>query len=140
MQIQDVFRTYGDDLKRVEEQMETHLRSGVHLIPEIIHHLLNFNKPILATGGGGYNVENTVRAWALVWQTFCGEEEENDLSIGMGGVMLQSAEWLGGLRDRELPVRAEQRAVVEPAVRETVQRIRQTVFPLHGLPADFECD
>ena len=40
MQIQDVFRTYGDDLKRVEEQMETHLRSGVHLIPEIIHHLI----------------------------------------------------------------------------------------------------
>ncbi|HUH66023.1 MAG TPA: polyprenyl synthetase family protein [Syntrophales bacterium] len=40
MQIQDVFSAYGDDLKRVEEQMEAHLRSGVYLIPEIIHHLI----------------------------------------------------------------------------------------------------
>ena len=40
MQIQDVFRYYADDLKRVEEYMETYLRSEVRLIPEIIHHLI----------------------------------------------------------------------------------------------------
>ena len=40
MQIQDVFRYYGNDLKRVEENMEMHLRSEVRLIPKIIHHLL----------------------------------------------------------------------------------------------------
>jgi len=40
MQIQDVFRYYGDDLKRVEEHMEMYLRSEVHLIPEIIQHLI----------------------------------------------------------------------------------------------------
>jgi octaprenyl-diphosphate synthase len=40
MQIQDVFRYYGNDLKRVEENMEMHLRSEVRLIPEIIHHLI----------------------------------------------------------------------------------------------------
>ena len=40
MQIQEVFRIYGDDLKRVEEHMEMYLRSEVHLIPEIIHHLI----------------------------------------------------------------------------------------------------
>jgi octaprenyl-diphosphate synthase len=40
MQIQDVFRYYGDDLKSVEEHMEVYLRSEVHLIPEIIHHLI----------------------------------------------------------------------------------------------------
>jgi acetoin utilization protein AcuC len=142
-----LIRAFNPDVLVVEFGMDTlagdpltHLMLTNNAYPEIIHRLLDFDEPILATGGGGYNVENTVRAWALAWQTFCGEEEENDLSVGMGGVMLQSAEWLGGLRDRELPVRAEQRAVVEPAVRETVQKIRQTVFPLHGLPADFECD
>jgi acetoin utilization protein AcuC len=114
----------------------THLALTNNVYPEIVHRLLNFGKPILATGGGGYNVENTVRGWALVWQTFCGEEDENDLGVGMGGVMLQSTEWLGGLRDRELPVRAEQRAAVEPVVRETARRIRRTVFPLHGLPVE----
>ena len=40
MQIQDVFHYFGSDLKRVEEHMETYLRSEVRLIPEIIHHLI----------------------------------------------------------------------------------------------------
>ncbi|MBA4422789.1 MAG: octaprenyl diphosphate synthase [Syntrophus sp. (in: bacteria)] len=40
MQIQDVFRYYANDLKRVEENMEMSLRSEVRLIPEIIHHLI----------------------------------------------------------------------------------------------------
>ena len=40
MQIQDVFHYYGNDLKRVEENMEMYLRSEVRLIPEIIHHLI----------------------------------------------------------------------------------------------------
>ena len=40
MQIQDVFHYFGNDLKRVEENMEMHLRSEVRLIPEIIHHLI----------------------------------------------------------------------------------------------------
>lgn len=40
MQIQDVFRYFADDLKRVEEHMEMYLRSEVRLIPEITHHLI----------------------------------------------------------------------------------------------------
>src|SRR5512147_2353015 len=40
MQIQDVFHYFGNDLKRVEEHMETYLRSDMRLIPEIIHHLV----------------------------------------------------------------------------------------------------
>ena len=40
MQIQDVFQRYSDDLNRVEECMETCLRSDVRLIPQIIHHII----------------------------------------------------------------------------------------------------
>ena len=40
-----------------------HLTNNTHA--EILDKLLGFNKPILATGGGGYHVENTVRGWAL---------------------------------------------------------------------------
>ena len=65
---------------------------------------------MLVAGGGGYHVENTVRGWALAWRTFCGENDECDFAIGMGGVMLANTEWAGGLRDRVLPVSAEQRA------------------------------
>ncbi len=40
MQMQDVFRYFESDLKKVEEHMEMYLRSEVLLIPEIVHHLI----------------------------------------------------------------------------------------------------
>jgi len=42
-----------------------HLYLTNNIYAEVIDHLLSFDKPILATGGGGYNIDNTVRAWAL---------------------------------------------------------------------------
>jgi len=40
VQIHDVFRYYGDDLRRVEEYMEKHLHSEISVIPEIAYHLI----------------------------------------------------------------------------------------------------
>jgi acetoin utilization protein AcuC len=111
----------------------THLRLTNNAHADILDRLLRFNRPMLVVGGGGYHLENTVRGWALAWKTLCGEEE-HDLSFGMGGVMLGSSEWAGGLRDHELPVTPEQRAAVEPALDATLATIIRTVFPLHGLP------
>ena len=41
MQMQDVFRLFGEDLKQVEVHMENYLRSEVRLIPEIIRHIID---------------------------------------------------------------------------------------------------
>ena len=41
MQMQDVFRLFGDDIKQVEVHMESYLRSEVRLIPEIIRHIID---------------------------------------------------------------------------------------------------
>ena len=79
----------------------THLRLTNNAVVEVIERLLRFNHPMLVAGGGGYHVENTVRGWALAWRTCCGENEECDFGLGMGGVMLASTEWAGGLRDRD---------------------------------------
>jgi acetoin utilization protein AcuC len=100
---------------------------------EIINHLMSFGKPILATGGGGYNVENTVRAWALAWSIFCGADQGEDIHHAIGGVLLESTEWQGGLRDRELPVTDSQRETVMPALDATIEKIKKTIFPIHGL-------
>jgi hypothetical protein len=113
----------------------THLRMTNNVVVEVIERLLRLNCPVLVAGGGGYHVENTVRGWALAWQTFCGENEAYDFSMGMGGVMLASSEWAGGLRDRTLAVAAEQRHDVEPKLQATLQTITQNVFRLHGLAA-----
>lgn len=100
---------------------------------EVINHLLSFNKPIVATGGGGYNVDNTVRAWALAWSIFCGADAGQHLGQAIGGVLLESTEWQGGLRDRALAVSESQRKTVVSAVKATIEAIKSTIFPIHGL-------
>jgi acetoin utilization protein AcuC len=143
----DVFRTvvlplirsFNPDLLIVELGMDglagdplAHLHLTNNVYADIVKQLVQLGKPILATGGGGYHVENTVRGWALAWSILCGEEPE-DLSIGMGGVMLENTDWFGGLRDRVLLTDAGQRGHVDEEVRQVIDRIRKTVFPIHGI-------
>ena len=64
MQMQDVFQRYADDLKRVEERMDVHLRSKIDLIPEIIQHLI---------GGGGKRFRPLL---LLICSEICGYKGE----------------------------------------------------------------
>jgi len=109
-----------------------HLNLTNNVYVDIINSILEQEKPVLATGGGGYNVESTVRAWALAWSALCGEEE-HDLGIGLGGVMLENTEWAGGLRDRTLITDAGIRDTVDAEIQRVTQYIKDNVFPLHGL-------
>ena len=111
----------------------THLHMTNNATVEVVRRLLRWRRPILVCGGGGYNVENTVRGWALAWRTFAGEGDEDDFSIGMGGCMLGSSEWAGGLRDRDLAVTTERRAAVEPELNASIEAIIKNIFPYHGL-------
>jgi acetoin utilization protein AcuC len=110
-----------------------HLRLTNNVYADIISHLLRFNKPILAAGGGGYNVDNTVRAWALAWTVLCGVPTGQDLNPTVAGVMLENVEWQGGLRDRALAVSSQQRNAVMPAIEATIQTLKAKVFPIHRL-------
>ncbi|MCJ7777436.1 MAG: acetoin utilization protein AcuC [Sedimentisphaerales bacterium] len=121
----------GADALAGDPLANLYLTNNVYV--EIINSLLSFNKPILATGGGGYNIQNTVRAWALAWSVLCGEDMEQGQNPAVGGVMLGSTEWQGGLRDRRLVVSKTQRETVLPAVERTIELIKATVFPIHGL-------
>ena len=100
---------------------------------DVLRKVLAFEKPILMTGGGGYNVENTVRAWALAWSVLSGQDDDDYGNTGLGGVMLGSAEWKGGLRDRELVIPEQQREAVTQALAYTVKKVKSLVFPIHGL-------
>ncbi len=110
-----------------------HLHLTNNVYADILQRLVRTGKPLLAVGGGGYNVNQTVRAWALCWSVLC-EEEADDWAIGMGGVMMENTDWIGGLRDRTLLSDAGQHHTVISEVRATINTIRETVFPLHGLP------
>ncbi len=110
-----------------------HLRLTNNAHAEIIDRLLRFNKPLLATGGGGYHVDNTVRGWALAWKIMCGVGAESDIALGMGGAMLQSTEWSGGLRDRVLPMNEQHCEAVETAIQATIRSLTRNVFKYHGI-------
>lgn len=111
----------------------THISMTNNATVDVLNRLLSLNTPLLVAGGGGYNVENTVRAWTLAWRTCAGEDEEHDFSMGMGGVMLASTEWAGGLRDRALAVTAEQRQAVESELLASIQILTRDIFRHHGL-------
>jgi acetoin utilization protein AcuC len=111
----------------------THLRMTNNVVVEVVERLMRYGQPILVAGGGGYHVENTVRGWALAWRTFCGDNEAYDFGCGMGGVMLGSSEWAGGLRDRTLPVTLQQRQAVEPELQATIENITNNVFRMQGI-------
>jgi acetoin utilization protein AcuC len=109
-----------------------HLQLTNNSYVEMIDRLLSFDTPILATGGGGYHVENTVRAWSLAWTVLAGVHDDS-YAVGLGGVMMESTDWQGGLRDRQLPVTDQQKQAVIPALEHSIQTIKAKVFPLHGL-------
>jgi len=109
-----------------------HLNLTNNAYADVTEMALALGKPILATGGGGYNPENSARGWALVWSVLCGEAH-HEPALGMGGVMLESSDWLGGLRDRVLAPEPQQRETVEAAVDAVIETLRRTVFPIHGL-------
>jgi len=87
----------------------------------------------IGTGGGGYEVTAVPRAWTVLFATMVGRELEDALP----------AEWLKecnhlvgsvppdkSLRDH---VHAEEEAHVPRAAKRTVDELRKTLFPLHGI-------
>lgn len=92
-----------------------HLQLTNNVYADIINCLLSSNKPILATGGGGYNIDNTVRAWAFAWSLFAGGEEQEKL------------------RDKTVGVSSQQRNIVIPPIETTIEAVKAKVFSFHGL-------
>jgi len=135
-----LLQAYAPDVIVLELGMDTlagdpltHLHLTNNVTADVVKRLLRLHRPILVCGGGGYNVENTVRGWALAWRTFGGDGDHDDFSIGMGGVMLGSSEWAGGLRDRDLAVTTERRQAVDPELNANIEAVVSNIFPYHGL-------
>jgi len=133
-------RAYGPDVVVMELGMDTlagdplaHLSLTNNAHVEAIEAVRTLHRPILAVGGGGYKPENASRSWALAWSVLCGEGDQSDMNAGLGGVMLESVDWAGGLRDRALIPSQEQIDQVGPAVQAAIEAVKANVFPIHGL-------
>lgn len=91
---------------------------------EIIRYLMSLKKPILMTGGGGYDIENTARAWARGWSVLCGAEASWDEAEDIKKEQL---------KDCELEVSSQQRQIVTPAIEAVIEAVKSNVFGIHGL-------
>jgi acetoin utilization protein AcuC len=111
-----------------------HLSLTNNAYADVVKLVMKTAKPALAVGGGGYNIENTTRSWALLWSILCNEYKRGEeMMLGLGGVMLQSTDWLGGLRDRVLITSDDQRREIDQALGVTIEKVKRLVFPIHGL-------
>jgi len=110
-----------------------HLYLTNNVYADILSFLLTLGTPILATGGGGYNIDNTVRAWALAWCVLCGAGNEDSPDSGVSAVESDSKKKKDGLRDKPLPVSGQQRDTVTRAIETTIEAVKANVFPIHGL-------
>ncbi len=136
-----LLRAFDPDVILLELGMDTlagdplaHLRLTNNTPADCLDLVLALGKPILATGGGGYNVPNTVRAWTLCWSVLCGDDQlHQELMIGMGGSMLQNTDWAGGLRDPARTMELDGRVEIDAEVRRVAAAIRAALFPRFGL-------
>jgi len=94
-----------------------HLYLTNNTYADIIKKLLTFKKPILMTGGGGYDFDNTTRAWAYAWGILAAADSEK----------------LAKLKDTKPAISESQRVAVEPVIEKTIETIRKNIFPIHGL-------
>jgi acetoin utilization protein AcuC len=111
----------------------THLAMTNNAFADVIPDVLAFENPVIATGGGGYNPDNTARGWALAWLVLCGLESAVEEPLGMGGVFLGSTEWKAGLRDMRAYARGEEHSKIHTSINNSVDRIKDSVFKLHGI-------
>ncbi len=87
----------------------------------------------IATGGGGYDLTAVPRVWTLAFSQMVGANLEDALPVEwlkecnqvVGNVPADKS-----LRDH---VRAEEEAHVPRAAKRTVDELRRTLFPLHGI-------
>jgi len=104
-----------------------HLQLTNNTYVKIIKHLLSFDKPVLMTGVGGYNIEDTVRAWALGWCVLSGADVEYD------DINTEAGRQINDLRDKEVPVTAQQREIVKPIVDKVIDAVKSKVFGFHNI-------
>jgi acetoin utilization protein AcuC len=110
-----------------------HLRLTNNGLAAVVRRVTETGVPILALGGGGYDLDAVTRAWTMSWAALTGVEvPEPDPALG--GALAGSIEMgLSGLRDRRVVVAGAARS---NNVRECIrveEFLKRKVFPLHGI-------
>jgi len=112
----------------------THLNLKNNGFCDAIARIKALGKPILALGGGGYNLDSLARSWTLAWAVMNDIEPEDEHVGTIGGMLLGQQDIPGGsLRDMRQFASGPQKKEIESEIKRVVDYLKRTVFPVHAL-------
>jgi len=104
------------------------LRMSLHGFERAVERFRALGVPWLALGGGGYDVANVVRAWALAWSVMLDERLPDEIPALFVTEAASHGVTLSQLRGpRDVPPTSER---VLQAVGETIRKVRESVLPI----------
>lgn len=106
-----------------------HLQLTSKGFEHLVKRMLSFGKPILALGGGGYNVQTVARLWTIAFALMCDVALSDEVPRDFA-----SRYHVYHLHDPHQPTIEPRRAVsIKNTAEQTIQTLKQLVFPIHGL-------
>ena len=107
----------------------THLALSTYGYEALVRRLGGMGYPMLAFGGGGYDLDATARCWTLAYGAMLGREWPDDLPPRADAYLTSPR-----LRDAAPPdVEAQMREKARDFVQQQVTEIKRLIFPVHGL-------
>jgi acetoin utilization protein AcuC len=121
----------GADTHRTDPLTNLALTTGG--FAEAVRRLQPFCRKWVALGGGGYNLANVPRSWTLAWAIMNRREIPDDLPESFVSTFRALGCRPSKIRDEPFAAEASTREKAWRFVREQVHRVKQLVFPHHGL-------
>lgn len=111
----------------------THLRLTNNGYSHAVRWIAGQGRPILALGGGGYDIYRTARCWTLAWAILNDLEPKDELAGLVGGMMFGPEMEVGSLLDAPHPSKGEVKEKAMGEAGRVIGFIQEKVFPIHGI-------
>jgi acetoin utilization protein AcuC len=107
----------------------TKLNLSIHCFEKILRRIKTIAPRWVALGGGGYDISNVARAWALAWGVMNGVEMKESLPEAYIEMSGRLGIYEKELRGRNNPPRYGKRDDIQRETERVVHYIQKVVFP-----------
>jgi acetoin utilization protein AcuC len=111
----------------------THLALDVQGFARAVERIVAMAPKLVALGGGGYDLRNVARMWAVAWAVLNGVTLPPTLPEAFGDDLRRYGFASPALWDDVVELPDELRRAVSDYVDRQVDAVQQTIFPVHGL-------
>ena len=105
------------------------LNLSIHCFEKVLRRIKTIAPRWVALGGGGYDISNVARAWALAWGLMNGVEMTESLPEAYIEMSRRLGIYEKELRGRNSPPRCSKRDDIQREAERVVHYIQKVVFP-----------